>query len=95
MNDYRKLIIDRIKLVANAWVVPIKGNKMGLRGLFEIFIECSEELSDIEVHYLKKEVADLFYKYRLVGHDLEEVFILKKVYLSIEGAIVIESDALG
>lgn len=95
VNDYRKLIIDRIKLVANAWVVPIKGNKMGLRGLFEIFIECSEELSDIEVHYLKKEVADLFYKYRLVGHDLEEVFILKKVYLSIEGAIVIESDALG
>ena len=68
---------------------------MGLKGLFEIFIECSEELSDIEVHYLKKEVADLFYKYRLVGHDLEEVFILKKVYLSIEGAIVIESDALG
>lgn len=95
VNDYRKLIIDRIKLVANAWVVPIKGNKMGLRGLFEIFIECAEELSDIEVHYLKKEVADLFYKYRLVGHDLEEVFILKKVYLSIEGAIVIESDALG
>lgn len=95
VNDYRKLIIDRIKLVANAWVVPIKANKMGLRGLFEIFIECADDLSDIELHYLKKEVADLFYKYRLVGHDLEEVYILKKVYLSIEGSIVIESDALG
>jgi hypothetical protein len=95
VNDYRKLIIDRIKLVANAWIVPIKANKMGLRGLFEIFIECADDLSDIELHYLKKEVADLFYKYRLVGHDLEEVFILKKVYLSIEGSIVIESDALG
>lgn len=95
VNDYRKLIIDRIKLVANAWIVPIKSNKMGLRGLFEIFIECADDLSDIELHYLKKEVADLFYKYRLVGHDLEEVYILKKVYLSIEGSIVIESDALG
>lgn len=95
VNDYRKLIIDRIKLVANAWVIPIQDHKMGLKGLFEIFIECSEDLSDIELHYLKKEVADLFHANRLIGHDLEEVFILKKVYLSLEGAISIESDALG
>lgn len=95
VNDYRKLIIDRIKLVANAWVIPIKDHKMGLKGLFEIFIECSEDLSDIELHYLKKEVADLFHANRLIGHDLEEVYILKKVYLSLEGAINIESDALG
>lgn len=95
MSDYRKLIIDRIKLVANAWVIPIQDNKMGLKGLFEIFIECAEDLSDIELHYLKKEVADLFHANRLLGHDLEEVFILKKVYLSLEGAVSIESDALG
>ncbi len=95
VNDYRKLIIDRIKLVANAWVIPIQDHKMGLKGLFEIFIECSEDLSDIELHYLKKEVAELFHSNRLIGHDLEEVFILKKVYLSLEGAISIESDALG
>jgi hypothetical protein len=95
INDYRKLIIDRIKQVANAWVIPNQDHKMGLNGLFEIFIECSEELSDIELHYLKKEVADLFYAHRCIGHDLEEVFILKKVYLSLEGAITIESDALG
>jgi hypothetical protein len=95
VNDYRKLIIDRIKLVANAWVIPIQDHKMGLKGLFEIFIECSEDLSDIELHYLKKEVADLFHANRLIGHDLEDVFILKKVYLSLEGAISIESDALG
>ena len=95
VNDYRKLIIDRIKLVANAWVIPIQDHKMGLKGLFEIFIECSEDLSDIELHYLKKEVADLFHANRLIGHDLEEVYILKKVYLSLEGAISIESDALG
>jgi hypothetical protein len=95
VNDYRKLIIDQIKLVANAWVIPIQDHKMGLKGLFEIFIECSEDLSEIELHYLKKEVADLFHANRLIGHDLEEVYILKKVYLSLEGAISIESDALG
>lgn len=95
VNDYRKLIIDQIKLVANAWVIPIQDHKMGLKGLFEIFIECAEDLSDIELYYLKKEVADLFHANRLIGHDLEEVFILKKVYLSLEGSISIESDALG
>ena len=95
VDDYRKLIIDRIKLVANAWVIPILNHKMGLKGLFEIYIECAEDLSDIELNYLKKEVTDLFYANRLIGHDLEDVFILKKVYLSVEGSISIESDALG
>ncbi|GAB2610129.1 hypothetical protein [Belliella aquatica] len=95
INDYRKLIIDRIKLVANAWVIPIKDHRMGLKGLFEIFIECSEDLTDLELQYLKNEVTDLFHQNRLIGHDLEQVWILKKVYLSIEAEISIESDALG
>jgi len=95
VNDYRKLIIDRVKRVANAWVIPITDNKMGVRGLFEIFIECSEDLSDLELNFLKREVSSVFHAHRLIGHDLEEVFILKKVYLSIKGDVTIESDALG
>lgn len=95
INDYRKLIIDRVKLVANAWVMPIKDHKMGLKGVFEIFVECSEDLTDLELQYLKSEVSDLFHKNRLIGHDLEQVYILKKVYISIDADISIESDALG
>lgn len=95
VNDYRKLIIDKVKRVANAWVIPIEDNKMGIRGLFEIFIECSEELSDLELNFLKKEVSSVFHSHRLIGHDLDEIFILKKVYLTIKGDVSIESDALG
>jgi len=95
VNDYRKLIIDRVKSVANAWVIPITDNKMGVRGLFEIFVECSEDLSADELSSLKQEVSKVFHEYRLIGHDLEEVFILKKVYLSIKGDVTIESDTLG
>ena len=95
INDFRKLLIDRIKLVANAWVVPVKDHNMGLKGIFDIFIECSEELIDLELDYLKKEVEDLFHSNRLLGHDLGEVFILKKVSIRVEGSISIESDALG
>lgn len=36
INDYRKLIIDGVKRVANAWIIPIGDHKMGIRGLFEI-----------------------------------------------------------
>ncbi|KAI9550098.1 hypothetical protein GHT06_004992 [Daphnia sinensis] len=68
---------------------------MGIRGLFEIFIECSEELSELELKFLKREVAEVFHAHRLIGHDLEEVYILKKVYLSIKGDVTIESDSLG
>jgi hypothetical protein len=95
VNDYRKLIIDRVKRVANAWIIPIEDHKMGIRGLFEIFIECSEELSELELKFLKREVAEVFHAHRMIGHDLEEVYILKKVYLSIKGDVTIESDSLG
>jgi len=95
VNDYRKLIIDRVKHVANAWVIPVSDNKMGVNGLFEIFIECSDDLSDLELKFLKREVAAIFHSNRLIGHDLSEVYILRKVYLSIKGDVTIESDALG
>ena len=95
VNDYRKLIIDRVKRVANAWVIPIEDNKMGVRGLFEIFIECSEDLSGLELNFLKREVSSVFHANRLIGHDLDEIYILRKVYLSIKGDVTIESDALG
>jgi len=94
-NDFRKLIIDRVKRVANAWVIPISDNKMGVSGLFEIFIECSDDLSDLELKFLKQEVAGVFHANRLIGHDLAEIYILRKVYLSIKGDVTMESDALG
>lgn len=95
INDYRKLIIDGVKRVANAWIIPIGDHKMGIRGLFEILIECSEDLSEFELRFLKRDVAAIFHANRLVGHDLEDVHILKKLPLSIKGDISIESDALG
>jgi hypothetical protein len=95
VNDYRKLIIDRVKHVANAWVTPVSDNKMGVSGLFEIFIECSDDLSDLELKFLKREVAAVFHAHRLIGHDLAEVYILRKVYLSIKADVTMESDALG
>lgn len=95
VNDYRKLIIDRVKRVANAWVIPISDNKMGVSGLFEIFIECSDDLSDLELNFLKRDIAAVFHGNRLIGHDLAEVYILRKVYLSIKGDVTMESDALG
>ncbi len=95
INDYRKLIIDQIKQVANAWVIPITDNKMGISGLFEIFIESGEDLNDLELKYLKRQVAAVFHSHRLIGHDLADIYILRKVNLSIKGDITLESDALG
>jgi hypothetical protein len=94
-NDYRKLIIDQVKKVVNVWVNPVLNNKRGIKGLFQIFIECSEELSDFEIRFLRREVEAVFHANRLVGHDLESIHILKKVYLSLEGVVTIESDSLG
>jgi hypothetical protein len=94
INDYRKLIIDRVKHVANAWVVPLVDNKLGVQGLFDIFIESGEDFSDLELDFLKNEVALVFHANRMVGHDLDKVHILKKVNISLTGDILIEEDVL-
>lgn len=95
INDYRKLIIDKVKEVANAWVIPVSASKIGVSGLFEIFLQSSEDLSEFELKYLKQEVEQVFHSNRLIGHDLSEVIVLQKVNLSIKADILIESDALG
>lgn len=94
INDHRKLIIDRVKNVANAWVIPLLDNRLGVQGLFDIFIESGEDFSDIELNFLKKEVALVFHANRMIGHDLDKVHILRKVNISLAGDIYIEADVL-
>jgi len=93
--DYRKMIIDRIKMVKNAWVNPIQNDPYGYKGLFEILIQSREELDDQKRAALQNEVASLFHQNRNIGNDLVRLKLLNEIPLTIIGKINIDVDAVG
>lgn len=93
--DYRKMIIDRVRLVKNAWVNPVRDDSYGYKGLYEVLIQSGEELDDEEKATLSREVSALFHKHRNLGSDLGRLTLLEAVPLAITGKINIDIDAIG
>jgi hypothetical protein len=95
MVDYRRMIIDRVRRVKNAWVNPIRDDQGGYQGLLEIQVQSREELSEAEQQQLRAEISDLFHAHRNLGCDLGRLILLKAVPLSISGTVHLEVDAIG
>jgi hypothetical protein len=93
-EDYRKMIIDRVKLVKNAWVNPVHLDPAGHKGLFEILIQAQDDVNDLEADHLEQEIQKLFHQYRNLGHDLSVLKLLTNIPLSLVGEIYLETDAV-
>jgi hypothetical protein len=95
MADYRRMIIDRVRRVKNAWVNPIRDDQGGHQGLLEIQVQSRDELSEAELEQLRTEITDLFHAHRNLGCDLGRLIMLKAVPLTISGTVHLEVDAIG
>lgn len=101
LNDFRKIFIDQITNVKNAWVVPQNDSiQAGLKGLYHIYIETYNYPSDPSA--LKKEterivgtVRMLFHEHRNLCEDLYEVTILKPFQLKLNLRMSLEDMAKG
>ncbi len=93
-EDYRKMIIDRVKLVKNAWVNPIYQDPAGHKGLFEVLIQGQDDMHESEAAKLEQEIRQLFHQHRNLGHDLSVLKLLTSVPLSLVGDIHLETDAV-
>ena len=95
MDDYRRMIIDRVRRVKNAWVNPVRDDQGGYQGLLEIQVQSRDELSEAEIDQLRTEISDLFHAHRNLGCDLGRLIMLKAVPLTISGTVHLEVDAIG
>jgi hypothetical protein len=50
INDYKKLILDRVKRVRNVWIEPIQKNEFGIetRGMYEVYIQLGESVLEYQ-----------------------------------------------
>jgi len=94
-TDFRKLIIDHVKEVKNAWVKPKKQSQVGTRinGLYEVLILVNENYNDkISV---QKQVEQLLIENRNLGEDFDVFRVLDYDDVYFSGNISIAPDAIG
>jgi hypothetical protein len=95
VTDFRKLIIDRVKEIDNAWVLPVKDDPSGFKGLYSILLQCSEDLTDAQKEKVKDSVNSLFQEHRNLCQDLKSIKILKEESITFSGKVILKSDAVG
>ena len=65
LNDFRRLIIDAIDNVNNAWLEIIYNHKLGINGLFNVKLQLKDNLNIDEINKTVIDTRDLLLKNRL------------------------------
>lgn len=91
--DYRKIIIDQVQAVKNAWVEPVFDNLQGIKGLYRVTLQVDESArEDSEKDRIKAEVFALFNEHRNLCEDIESIEILNIDKITIFADLDISSD---
>lgn len=95
-TDYRRLLIDRVRGIRNAWFQRIDSHSQGYQGLFRVRIQLTEGITDKQqTDEIKREVHQLLMSHRNLCEDLHEIVVLNIEHLSISAEISIKGDAFG
>lgn len=93
ISDYRKLIIDRVVAVKNAWIEPVFDNLQGIKGLYRIMLQVDENArSKKDLDKIKAEVFALFNEHRNLCEDIESIEILNVDKITIYADLDISSE---
>jgi hypothetical protein len=97
INDYRKLIIDRVKGVANVWLTPDDTNP-DVRGLYRVALyvpddeECVCDSNNVATT-VSQQVTDVYNRHRDVCEDLVGAFLLAPIPTRVEARVAVTESA--
>ncbi len=101
--DYRKLIIDNVSFVQNAWVIPVSQCKLGIdiTGLYKVMLQADyrdtqteEERNKVRDEVLR-DTKNLLNKYRNICEDIDHIELLESEKISIAANISISANSIG
>ena len=75
-NDFRKIIIDRSDKVKNVWITPVDDNKLGIQGLYDVSVQCVEDINDHEAQEINNDISDILNENRALCTDFRKITIL-------------------
>ena len=96
--DFRKVLIDRIEAINNAWIIPL--NKLqdntSIKGIYLVLVEVNPKYvsNQEEEDQVKKEVIDQLHYHSNFGEAFEDVVILNKQELYLRCSIELEKEAI-
>ena len=95
LKDYRKIIIDQVLPVKNAWILPVSDHIQGIKGLYKILLQVDDSIkTKLELEKVKKEVFSVFNNHRNLCEDLESIEVLDVDKITIFADIEINSDVV-
>lgn len=93
-NDFRKIIIDRSDKVKNVWITPVDDNKLGIQGLYDVSVQCVEDINDHEAQEINNDISDILNENRALCTDFRKITILGIDIIKISANITINSFAI-
>ena len=95
INDYRKIIIDSVSEVDNAWIDFDLNNTNNISGLFNVKLQLKENCSDEIIKYVVEQTEIVLSQSRALCTDLNKIIILNKDIISIACDVIIDSFCVG
>ncbi len=100
--DYRRLLIDHIRIIQNAWVIPTTQSKLGVEitGLYKVLLQIDyRDTAEADREELSKQVLEetrtLLNKNRNLGEDVESIELLESKKIRISANISISANKVG
>lgn len=93
--DYRRLIIDRVKEVHNAWVIPVKDDPSGFNGIYDVLVQCKEGLDEKAKENIKEKVFQVFHDHRNLCNDIKNIEIMSEDIITFSAKVSIDPDSMG
>lgn len=94
INDFRKVFLDQIPTLKNIWIKTLN-NTIGINGLFQLFVQLNDNLTDDQVDESVLKIYNIFNKNRPLATDIEKVTILEKDVIQLGGRLTIDSFVVG
>ncbi len=87
--DYRKMLIDAVPNLRNAWFEPTSSQEHSLVGLYKIFLDLEDAVEDSQA--ISQLVKEVYVQNRNLGEDFDQIIVLESVYITLYADIEIES----
>jgi hypothetical protein len=94
INDFRKILIDKIPDLKNAWLTPIKQSSLGtkIEGLYEVLLLTRENSKEADI---VSEVRKLLSANRNLCEDFDRIRMLDSEPIRIQLTLNISPDSIG
>ncbi len=91
MEDFRKVILDKIPELKNIWFKVTPESETSLRGLYQIYAELDNAIAEIKDEEIVKKISDIYAHYRNLCEDVDKIEIAKPVPVSIYASIEVDT----